>query len=649
MIFAHPKILWLLLVFPPALVLFFWWSLRARRELLTRFVHARLLPDLVAGLSPARRKFRMALLVLAVICLVLALARPQWGFTWEEVKLRGRDIVVAIDTSRSMLAEDIAPNRLARAKLAALDLMQQAKSDRLGLVAFAGTAFLQCPLTIDDDAFRQSVEALDTSIIPQGGTALAEAIDTALTAFKEGDNYKVLVLFSDGEDNDGRALEAATKAAQAGLRIFTVGIGTATGELLRIKDEKGGADFVRDDQGNVVKSHLNESLLREIAGATEGGFYLPLRSNTIDKLYEALAPAPTRESQERLIKHYYERYHWPLGLGILLLLLELFVPERKREPRPGGVAIRPGATAAAQAVLALLAMAASTSLVASPSGALRDYKAGRFDEALKEYERLIQKNDNDPRLHFNAGAAAYRKRDFEEAARQFNAAVAAPDLNLQEMAYYNRGNTFYWQGEQQQELAKKTEAWQKAINDFQSTLNLNPTNANAKINQDYVKKKLEALKEQQQQQQNQQNKDQQDQQKQDQQQGQQQNQQQNQQEQNKQSQQDKNQQQDKQQAQKQGQDQKQQQAQQQDGKDKQQQKEQSQPSKPDQQKADASKGKSQDAADKGQEHGTPDYSAVQMTPQQAQQILDAQKGEEQVLQLRPEGKPAEQARPLKNW
>src|SRR5206468_1409215 len=124
-------------------------------------------------------------------------------------------------------------------------------------VAFAGTAFLQCPLTIDDTAFRQSVEALDVNIIPQGGTALAEAIDTALAAFKEGESYKALVLLTDGEDHDSGALEAAKRAAQAGLQIFTVGVGTTDGELLRIKDVNGKSDFVRDEQGNVVKSHLN--------------------------------------------------------------------------------------------------------------------------------------------------------------------------------------------------------------------------------------------------------------------------------------------------------------------------------------------------------------------------------------------------------
>ena len=287
MTFANPHMLWLLLLIPPAMVAFFWWSGRKREHLMALFIQQRLLAGLTVGISPTRRKIRLSCLLLAATCLILALARPQLGFDWEEARLRGLDIVVAIDTSKSMLAEDIAPNRLARAKLAALDLMQQAKSDCLGLVAFAGNAFLQCPLTIDDTAFRQSVEALDINTIPQGGTAIAEAIDTALTAFKEGDNHKVLVLFSDGEDQDSSALESARKAAQAGLRIYTIGIGTQDGDLIRIKDEHGNSDYIRDEQHNVVKSHLNEDLLRKIAGATEGGFYLPLQgAKTIDTLYE---------------------------------------------------------------------------------------------------------------------------------------------------------------------------------------------------------------------------------------------------------------------------------------------------------------------------------------------------------------------------
>src|SRR3954470_11551790 len=335
MTFGNPDILWLLLVFPPALLVFFWWSWRKRQQLITRFIQARLLPGLTLGISPLRQKIRIACIIVAVICLILTLARPQFGFDWEEVKRKGLDVVVAIDTSKSMLAEDITPNRLARAKLAALELMQDTKSDRLGLVAFAGTAFLQCPLTIDDSAFRQSVESVDVRTLPQGGTAIAEAIDTARTAFKEGDNYRVLVLFTDGEDQDSGAVDAAKRAAEAGMQIFTIGIGSAEGEILKISDAKGRTDYIRDEQGNVVKSHLNESLLREIAGATSRGFYLPLRgAKTIDTLYtQGLAPMPKSESSEKLVRRYRERYHWPLAAAVLFLLIEQLLPERKRESR----------------------------------------------------------------------------------------------------------------------------------------------------------------------------------------------------------------------------------------------------------------------------------------------------------------------------
>src|SRR5579859_4785833 len=389
--FANPALLWLLLVFPPALIAFFWWSYRKRQMLMVQFIRARLLPGLVAGISTTRQKIQIGCLVLAVACIIIALARPQWGFSWEEVKVRGVDIVVAIDTSKSMLAQDIAPNRLTRAKLAALDLMQLAKSDRLGLVAFAGNAFLQCPLTIDDTAFRQSVEALDVNTIPQGGTAVAEAIETAQTAFKEGDNHRVLVLLSDGEDHDSGALEAAKKAAQSGLKIYTIGIGTADGELLRIKDAQGHDDYVRDEQGNVVKSHLNESLLQDIAGATDGGAYLPLLgAKTIDTLYDQyLAKLPKSEQQQKIVKRFEERFQWPLGFAIVLLLIEFLLPERKRETSrvlstAGPKAVLQGATTL------LLVVFWTVSGLASPSSALREYKAGNYDEAFKEYEQLLQ-------------------------------------------------------------------------------------------------------------------------------------------------------------------------------------------------------------------------------------------------------------------
>jgi Ca-activated chloride channel family protein len=501
MTFAAGHFLWLLLLVVPALIGFFWWAARERRRLMTQFIEARLLPGLISGVSSTRQKVRYILITVGVVLLLLALARPQWGFTWEESKQKGLDIVVAIDTSKSMLAEDIAPNRLQRAKLAALDLMQQAQSDRLGLVAFAGGAFLQCPLTIDDNAFRQSVEALDVNIIPQGGTALAEAITTAATAFKEGDNFKVLVLFTDGEDNDANALEAAQAAAKDGMKIFTVGIGTPEGEILRIRDAKDRIDYLRDADGNAVKSRLNETLLQQIAGATEGGFYLPLRgARTIDTLYEkGLAPLPKSEGQEKLIKRMHERYHWPLGLGILLLLVEMLWPERSRKKdKASNNQRRPANPQGAAVATILIGWLAMNGGEASPAKALKDYDSGNFTNALTEYERLLNEQKErqkpaDPRLNFNAGTAAYRATNYTAAMQHFTAVLAAKDIHLQTLAYYNLGNVHFRLGQQAEDLDKLEDSWKQAVKQFQNALALDKTHSDAIFNLAFVEARLQQI------------------------------------------------------------------------------------------------------------------------------------------------------------
>lgn len=509
--FANPNLLWLLLVIPPGLLGFLWWSARRKRALLTRFIEPRLLDGLLAGVSPARRRVRHGLLAGAVACFVIALARPQWGFDWEEVKQRGLDIIVAIDTSKSMLADDVAPNRLARAQLAALELVQLAKSDRIGLIAFAGSAFLQCPLTIDDVAFAECVEALDVNIIPHGGTAIAEAILTAARSFKSGpEDHKVLVIFSDGEDHDQRAVEAAAEAARAGIKIFTVGIGSAEGELLRIRTADGRTDYVRDPAGNVVKSRLNEAWLQQIATAG-GGFYLALRgAKAIQTLYErGIALLPKTEGEGKLLKQWREKFHWPLLVGIVLLMLEMVMRER---PQPARVftgwpfftrlIFRAQGTARAAtgagAIIALLFMPCRAD--GSPVSALRDYSAGRFDDALKEYQRLIEKGAPDPRLHFNAGAAAYRLGKFDTAAKHFEEALGALPLPLQQRAYYNLGNAFYRLGEQQTDLDRRRSAWEQALKQYELALKLDRNDQDAQFNYEFVRQKLQELNQQMQQQ-----------------------------------------------------------------------------------------------------------------------------------------------------
>ena len=504
--FAHPKMLWLLAITVSLLAAFLWWSWRKRLYLVSQFVRSRLLAHLTVGLSRGVQKARMVLMVVAVGALILTLAQPQWGFAWEEAHQRGLDIVVAIDTSRSMLAEDIAPNRLQRARLAALDLMRLAQRDRLGLVAFAGTAFLQCPLTLDDEAFRQSVNQLDVGIIPQGGTALAEAIQVAQGAFKEDeDNHKVLILFTDGEDHDSGALEAAEKAAKAGLRIFTVGIGTANGELLRQVDEQGNTSYVKDAEGNVVKSRLNEQLLTQIATAAQG-FYLPMRGpSAMEILYQrGLAPLPKGEINSKLVKQFKERFQWPLALAILLLIIEVFLPDRRRVKRSETITM--ATNPELRKMVALLALAlTSVHVAASSSGAMRKYEAGQYKDAYAEYNRLLNRRPDDVRLQYNAGAAAYQAKKYDAAAKHFSSAVTSPDLQLQEQALYNLGNSFYRLGEEETALDKKSQTWEQAAKQFESALKLNPKDADAQFNLEMVKKKLEELK--QQQQKNQDNKD----------------------------------------------------------------------------------------------------------------------------------------------
>ena len=492
--FEHPQVLWLLLVIPPALAAFFWWAERVKQKLLTQFVEPRLLKQLTVGLSPARRKWRYGMLVAAAALLVVAIARPQHGFDLEEVQQNGLDIVVAVDTSKSMLATDVIPSRLARAKLAALELMQTAKADRLGLVAFAGDAFLSCPLTIDDTAFQQSVQALDVNSIPQGGTALAAAINTALEAFKEKGNHRVLVLMTDGEDNDNadEAMAAAQRAAKEGMKIFTIGIGSAEGTLVTIKDENGNTDYVRDEKGQVVKSKLNEALLQEIASTT-GGFYLPLRgADTINTLYErGLAPLPKSEGKEKVVRRYHEQFHWPLAAALALLIAEFLLPERRarRSKSPGA-----RAKAVATTAMVMFTALAAYSRDASPTSAFKAYETGHFTNAITEYLKLAEVRTNDLRLVFNAGTAAYRATNFDLAAKLFQQVTVSPDLALQQKAFYNLGNVQFQQAKQAKDLDGLEQGFDAAAKIYERAVMLNTNDADAIFNFRYAQGAAEQVR-----------------------------------------------------------------------------------------------------------------------------------------------------------
>lgn len=244
--FEHPVFLILGVAATVGFLALAWRTHRKRQRALSRFAASGLSKALTANVSPGRRRLKTLLLAVAMMAIFTAAARPQVGYRWEEVKRRGIDILLALDTSKSMLATDVVPSRLERAKLGIEDLTERLDGDRCGLLPFSGRAFLFCPLTLDMDAFRESLRAVDERIIPDPGTDLAEAIREARAALAQGANHKILVLVTDGEDLEGQALEEAERAAAEGITIHTVGVGTPGGETIPLRRPDGSTALLRD-------------------------------------------------------------------------------------------------------------------------------------------------------------------------------------------------------------------------------------------------------------------------------------------------------------------------------------------------------------------------------------------------------------------
>ena len=296
------------------------------------FAQKDLLNELTGPLDRKKQRMKTVVVLVSVLMIIIALIRPQWGFEWQEVKRSGLDILIAIDTSNSMLAEDVKPNRLERSKLAVKDLIKKLRGDRVGLIAFAGSAFLQCPLTVDYSGFMLSLDSIDVETIPKGGTSLTSAIKTALDSYEGGKKHKILVIITDGEDHEGNLVELAEKAKEKGIKIFTIGIGTKEGELIPVTDESGNVSFLKDKKGNVVKTRLDEATLQKIALNT-GGSYVKATSTEfgLDLIYEEkLSKMEKREIEDKMVKKYKERFQIPLFIALLLLCIEPFIRERKK-------------------------------------------------------------------------------------------------------------------------------------------------------------------------------------------------------------------------------------------------------------------------------------------------------------------------------
>jgi Ca-activated chloride channel family protein len=329
--FEAPGWLWLAVLAPWLLAWLQHRAARKRKSQLAQIASPRFVDELTASHSPARRGFKNFLLLLAFVFAGIALARPQWGELKASGQFLGEDVVFVVDCSYSMLSTDVRPTRLQRAKLAVADFVRAHGRGRVGLVAFAGSAFLQCPLTLDYDAFQNSLDALDEKTMPVAGTDIGRALTEANHAMEKNSRRKLVVLLTDGEDLENGGVKTAKILATNGVVVFTIGIGTPAGSEIQLVNPAGQLELVHDAKGEVVRSRLDEKTLTAIAQAT-GGNYYPLGplGEGLAKVRAAVETLDRTEGLQRARSRGIDRYYWPVAAALALLGAESLIGTRRK-------------------------------------------------------------------------------------------------------------------------------------------------------------------------------------------------------------------------------------------------------------------------------------------------------------------------------
>lgn len=477
MTLSHPWVLHFLWILPLtgfALVV----RHRRRRRAMERFAEPALMARLTLQYHSGKRFLKALLLLTALGILLLALAGPRWGNRYQEVSRKGADIMVLVDVSRSMMVEDVKPYRLERARREILDLLRVIEGDRIGLTAFAGAAFVQCPLTLDYAALEMFLSSLEPGIIPVPGTDLGKAIDTGLSAFDfKTETDKVMLIITDGEDNEKRGLEAAQNAARQDVKIFVFGIGDLAGGPIPAGDGKGG--FKKDENGNLVLSKLDEQTLQDIATVTGGGYVRAMTGDLdLDLLYfegiKKKTEAQTLKSGK--IKVYEERFNVFILIGFLLLFLEELLDDKRRlaTQKRWGV---------------LITFCCLIPLVQPPCWVAAEtpdefYRKGQYEAAQKAYAQGDLDHPKDVRYRYNRGCAAFQNGQYPEAAAAFSSVLRrTKDPEIRFKAAYNLGNTAF-----------KQEDFASAAAYYRQALAENPYSNEARHNIELSLRALEKMK-----------------------------------------------------------------------------------------------------------------------------------------------------------
>lgn len=475
--FIFPEML-MLIWLAPLLGLVFLYGMRKRRRILNRYASAKGLRVITPDVNPMRRRVKAGLVLAAVVFIVLAMAGPQYGYHWREIERRGIDIVIALDCSRSMLAADIEPTRLDRAKREVIDLLGMLQGDRVGLTAFAGVAFLQCPLTLDYTIFNLFLNSLTPDSFPVGGTHLADAVRVSHEAFKSEDNSeKAIILITDGESTEGDVVKAAQLAAKDHIKIFCIGVGRAGGAP--IPDKQGG--LKKDASGEIIMTKLDETTLQKIAAVTGGAYVRSVTGDMdLDTIYkdEIRGKMEARKLTSGRQKIGEDRFQWFLIGAIVLFLIEMFLPTARK-------------TIAAVLIIGLIGFAPldvhAASVHANLKAGEEAFSQGEYEKALKFFIDAQLDNPDDPRIAYNIGNAYYKLGEYDEAFQSFQEALKSQDEHLRLKSLYNTGNTHF-----------RRQEYKDALASYKKALDIDPNDQQAKKNIEFVKKVMAQQKQQQQ-------------------------------------------------------------------------------------------------------------------------------------------------------
>jgi Ca-activated chloride channel family protein len=474
--FFRPEYFSYLWLVPAVLALYIFshklWQKRMRRLVQDET----LLAKLVEGYRKSEWIIRAVLMTLAVLCFICALARPQWGDEKRSVQRKGVDLIFLVDTSLSMLAEDIKPNRLEKAKFEIETFIRNLRGDRVGMVTFAGSGFLQTPLTLDHAAFLLFLNAVQVGFLPDPGTSLVQAIHLAIRAFPQKElKYKALVLFTDGEDHEGGVEKAIEEAKQANVRIYAIGLGKTEGEPIPLKDEKGKRQgFKKDRSGQIVMTRLNKTLLERLTKET-GGIYLPATpgEKEVEIILKHLRGWGEQQFSEKTVVEREDQYQAFLILALILLIAEMLI-RRKDKKSP--------AVMACLAAFFLFTGFLETSQDTVKKGN-EHFQNKRYQSALEAYRKVQIKNPDAPEVLYDLGTALYKVDSLQESNQNLEtAAKKAEDPMLKARAFYNNGNVQYRLGN-----------FEGAIDSYKKAIALDPSDKDAKYNLEFLQKQMNKM------------------------------------------------------------------------------------------------------------------------------------------------------------